>query len=93
MNNECSSGCCIDGVCNAKSYCQEGMKANSDYCDQGSECNSGVCYMHRCDIYVQERGMEKVVDGVITVVAVIIVLIAIILSCNREVRVKKEPKK
>ena len=70
------------------------MKANSDYCDTGSECNSGVCYNHSCDVYVEERGLEKMVDAVITVVAIIIVVIAIILSCNKNTKiiVKKEPK-
>ena len=69
------------------------MKANSDYCDTGSECNSGVCYNHSCDVYVEERGIDKIVDGIISVVAVIIVVIAIILSCNKKRNiVKKEPK-
>ena len=70
------------------------MKANSDYCDKGSECNSGVCYNHSCDVYVKERDIDKIVDGVITVVAVIIVVIAIILSCTkkRKIIAKKEPK-
>ena len=60
------------------------MKASSDYCDVHTECNTGTCFNHRCDAQVERGATDIFIDTIITVVAIIIVAIALILSCNRK---------